>query len=83
MSSQSQKAAGGRLPRAGGAEGELGLKGDRVSAWEDEKVLDVMVVTVPDSECTSSRRTVHRKVVTRVNLTSRACCCNNVCEPIR
>lgn len=49
MSSQSQKAAGGRLPRAGGAEGELGLNGDRVSAWEDEKVLDVMVVTVPDS----------------------------------
>lgn len=49
MSSQSQKAAGGRLPRAEGGEGELGLNGDRVSAWEDEKVLDVMVVTVPDS----------------------------------
>ena len=33
-------------------DGELVLHGDRVSVWEDEKVLEIMVVALSQYECT-------------------------------
>lgn len=43
----------GQRPGAGEAEGEGGLDGDRVLVWEDQKVLEMMVVMVTQRrECT-------------------------------
>ena len=47
--------------------GELLFKGDRVSIWEGEKVLEVDGGEVSQCECTQHQRSVHLKTVKMVS----------------